>query len=430
MNSLLRKENNYSISEWSGGKTKELVIFPRDCRYADRDFIFRLSSATVELDESDFTMLPDYNRVLMVLEGSVVLTYDGKKTVHLNELEQDSFDGASVTKSFGRITDFNLMVRKGCDGMLDVLRPAPEAEEPGNTLFTEHNRRIHALYCREGYCIVNAGGQQKMISPGQLFIMDFGEEEPEYSLMGDGVIIRAQIGHDSESSFEEEAEDITVSEEKEYEEAEKRSVEEASEDETSGNFADTARRYGLLPGHGKYTRPTVELNETSKVDYKGGFAEDFKWSFILANTQFKGARYIFKKLDRLVYDEELSSKIRKLERFFITMLVFLAALMLIMTLAMKAGNVGEGTVFILCLIWLVVDCVLVSPLIYYAALPKPIRSHIHDMDKMSQDEVDSVMEERSYNERLERLLDKYSNSGRNVGTVMADKARREKELDE
>ena len=193
MKSVLKKEENYSVSEWSGGKTKELAIYPPKCRYADRDFIFRLSSATVELDESDFTALPDYNRVLMVLEGSVVLTYDGKRSVHLDELEQDSFDGGWTTKSFGRITDYNLMVRKGCDGKVDILRPAMDATEVENTLETGHCFRIHALYCKEGYCIVNAGGEQKMISKGQLFLMDFSDEEPAYSIMGDGVVIRAQV---------------------------------------------------------------------------------------------------------------------------------------------------------------------------------------------------------------------------------------------
>jgi len=117
MKCSLRKEENYSISNWTGGKTKELAIFPRASKYLDRNFIWRLSSATVELDESDFSKLPDYDRVIMVLKGSVVLTYDGKKTVKLNELEQDSFDGGWKTKSFGRITDFNLMVRKGGDGI-------------------------------------------------------------------------------------------------------------------------------------------------------------------------------------------------------------------------------------------------------------------------------------------------------------------------
>ena len=77
----LRKEEDFSVSKWMGGKTKELAIFPPDSKYIDRDFIWRLSSATVELEESDFSKLPDYDRVVMVMEGSAVLTYDGKKSI-------------------------------------------------------------------------------------------------------------------------------------------------------------------------------------------------------------------------------------------------------------------------------------------------------------------------------------------------------------
>ena len=133
----LRKEEDFSVSKWMGGKTKELAIFPPGAKYIDRDFIWRLSSATVELEESDFSKLPDYDRVLMVMEGSAVLTYDGKKSIRLKELEQDSFDGGAKTKSYGKITDFNVMVRKGGDGILDVIRPDSDAKVLGDTLHTQ-----------------------------------------------------------------------------------------------------------------------------------------------------------------------------------------------------------------------------------------------------------------------------------------------------
>ena len=113
MRQYLLKEENYNTSNWTGGRTKELAIFPAQSKYLDRNFIWRLSSATVETEESDFSKLPDYDRVLMVLEGEVVLSYEGQRVARLKELEQDRFDGAWKTKSFGRITDFNLMVRKG-----------------------------------------------------------------------------------------------------------------------------------------------------------------------------------------------------------------------------------------------------------------------------------------------------------------------------
>ena len=426
MKSILRKEENYSVSEWSGGKTRELMIYPPKCRYADRDFIFRISSATVELDQSDFTSLPDYDRILMVLDGSVVLTYDGKRSVRLGELEQDSFDGGWDTKSFGKITDYNLMVRKGCDGKVDILRPALDAAEAEATLETERGRLIHALYCREGYCIVNAGGEQKMISPGQLLVMDFGEEEPAYTIMGDGAVIRAQVGHDCDIP----AIDESMQETTDLKAQEKKEDSRAAAQEPEGP-EETAVRESLLEKiRGSEVRISVDMSDESAVEYKGGFAEDYLWSLILSNTQFRGAKSIFRKLGNLVYDDELHRKIGKLERIFATFFVFIIGLMILLSFAMRDGEMDEGKILWIIAAWFVIDSLVVSPLIYYLVLPKPIKSHIHEIDKMTDEEKEALDAARNRNERLERIMKKYSNSGRNVGTVMAEKARREKELDE
>ena len=126
MKSYLLKEENYNTSRWTGGQTKELAIYPAESKYLDRNFVWRLSSATVETEESDFSRLPDYDRVLMVLDGEVVLSYEGERVARLKELEQDRFDGAWKTRSFGKITDYNLMVRKGNEGYLDLIYPETE----------------------------------------------------------------------------------------------------------------------------------------------------------------------------------------------------------------------------------------------------------------------------------------------------------------
>ena len=42
------------VSSWSGGRTTEIFIFPVGERYSDRNFLFRISTAEVELDSSDF----------------------------------------------------------------------------------------------------------------------------------------------------------------------------------------------------------------------------------------------------------------------------------------------------------------------------------------------------------------------------------------
>ena len=43
---------DFQVSTWSGGKTIQIAISPEGAAYADRDFLWRVSSATVELDES------------------------------------------------------------------------------------------------------------------------------------------------------------------------------------------------------------------------------------------------------------------------------------------------------------------------------------------------------------------------------------------
>lgn len=45
---LLTKED-YVTTTWSGGTTTQLAIAPEGAVYADRDFLWRLSSAGVEL---------------------------------------------------------------------------------------------------------------------------------------------------------------------------------------------------------------------------------------------------------------------------------------------------------------------------------------------------------------------------------------------
>ena len=429
MKSILRKEKDFSVSNWSGGKTKELAIFPADSKYADREFIYRLSSATVDLEESDFTMLPDYDRVLMVLQGSTVLTYNGKKSVHLNELEQDSFDGAWTTKSYGKITDYNLMTRKGTAGKVDVIRPEAEAVEMGDTLESDLKRRTHALYCKEGYLIVNAKDGQKMVSPGQLLVLEFGEEEPAYTVMGDGVAIRAQIAFDEGAPGYAEYEEMKPESEPEPEPEDE--PEPVRREEIRKENAETPGSYvANILGTARRRVSDEGLSEASTLDYKGGFAEDYKWSFILSNTQFHGAKALFPKLKSLVFDDELHGKVRRLEKMLITFFVFILGLLALLTFSMKDGEMKDTEILIMIAVWLVIDILIVSPAIYYFTLPKPIKSHIHDLTKVSEEEADALLKDRNKNERLERILKKYSNSGRNVGTVIADKARREKELDE
>ena len=116
-------EKDYATSVWSGGTTTQLAIFPPEAKYADRDFLWRISSATVELEDSDFTLLPDYERLIATLEGEITLTHNGGAPMTLRPLEVHGFSGADATHSRGRCRDFNLMLRRGkVRGTMETIR--------------------------------------------------------------------------------------------------------------------------------------------------------------------------------------------------------------------------------------------------------------------------------------------------------------------
>ncbi len=117
----LIKENEYITTEWSGGKTTELFIYPENTRYKDFNFKFRISSATVELEKSEFTKLPHIYRFITPLDNDLKLTHDNTDYINLKPYEIYEFQGDNHTSSFGKARDFNLMLRDGAKGQLQSI---------------------------------------------------------------------------------------------------------------------------------------------------------------------------------------------------------------------------------------------------------------------------------------------------------------------
>jgi environmental stress-induced protein Ves len=109
----------FNTQRWSGGSTTEMFIFPEKTSYAERNFDFRLSMATVEVEASDFTPLPGIFRKTLILDGEITLTHKGEAPQHLGKHAVASYEGAWETKSVGRCTDFNLMTRGTTMGSLE-----------------------------------------------------------------------------------------------------------------------------------------------------------------------------------------------------------------------------------------------------------------------------------------------------------------------
>ena len=115
------KKNQQKESVWSGGRTNQIYIYPPNSTLQDRDFDFRISSAIVEEEESDFTSFIGYDRALMVLNGEIEILHQDQYSKKLKQYEVDYFSGDWKTTSKGKITDFNLIVKRGLKGELNYF---------------------------------------------------------------------------------------------------------------------------------------------------------------------------------------------------------------------------------------------------------------------------------------------------------------------
>ena len=159
-------KSQWKVSQWAGGSSSQIMIWPEDATYADRNFLFRISTAQAVTDEeSDYTHLPGVTRHLLMLEGKAVVCHKDRYTLTMHpHKEIDIFDGGWDTCASGKVRDFNLMTRSGCDGTLSVLSQSTALNLSGNSTYT-------LLFCSEG--------------SGELL----GENGPSYSIEKDDSLL-------------------------------------------------------------------------------------------------------------------------------------------------------------------------------------------------------------------------------------------------
>ncbi len=115
-------EADFHNSIWSGGKTKQLFIFPETGDYQSRQFDYRLSTATVELAQSEFSDLTGYHRLIMSLDKSIILSLKDKQVEKpLQAFESYSFEGKEKIISRGECTDFNLIYNSNYVGQMMAI---------------------------------------------------------------------------------------------------------------------------------------------------------------------------------------------------------------------------------------------------------------------------------------------------------------------
>lgn len=169
---VIKKEQQV-VNQWAGGTTSQLAIYPESASYKDRDFLWRLSTAVVELEESTFTKLPGFDRYIMVLDGELKLVHNEHHNAVLKQYQQDSFKGAWDTTSYGSGRDFNLMVKEGMKGSLEYYKVT--YEEPLKLQLDNKGEanRFYACYCHKGNINVSVDGREILLTEGELLTMQY-----------------------------------------------------------------------------------------------------------------------------------------------------------------------------------------------------------------------------------------------------------------
>lgn len=183
-------QNAYLLNKWAHGETTEHFIYPEDGNYAERNFLWRISSATVDSDTSDFTVLFGVKRWIMPFDSTLHLTHTNNSkplySITLKPYEAHCFKGDWTTVSVGKTRDFNLMLKEGAYGILKPTKLLPETQYDLGHLFQEafderlpladHTLTL-GLYSRDTDIEIDLGDETMLCEREDLLMIHYSLEE-------------------------------------------------------------------------------------------------------------------------------------------------------------------------------------------------------------------------------------------------------------
>jgi environmental stress-induced protein Ves len=169
---------HFITSQWSGGSSTQLYIFPAYATYTEQNFELRLSTAKVEVAKSTFTALPGIYRKLMILEGEINMVHEGQYTKHLKPFDVDSFSGDWKTSSIGTCTDFNVMTKGSKQSQLYYLAKEATSNYKLKPKNTSNKLFLYATYGTIHIQLIN---ENYILEKGNLLVIE-NDSVPSISL--------------------------------------------------------------------------------------------------------------------------------------------------------------------------------------------------------------------------------------------------------
>lgn len=138
MKEKIIKKEDFITTKWEGGETNQLAIYPEDSIFFEKDFLWRISSASFTKLESKFTDFSGYQRYILPLEGKLNLYHQGLYNRELEKYEAEYFDGSwnTLSKNTSDCIDYNFIIKSGNQGKMQVLKEGDEYLLKGSAIVT------------------------------------------------------------------------------------------------------------------------------------------------------------------------------------------------------------------------------------------------------------------------------------------------------
>ena len=174
-NITLLKSSDFQVSNWSGGKTKQLYLSPPTGHYSKREFDYRLSTATVELAESQFSDLSGFHRILMSLDHTLhLLNASRQEETVLAPFTPYFFEGSDSITSRGTCTDFNLIYSDHYQGQMLAISDGQELSQ---------DEAIQFIYALGDLTVTGTNLPALNLEAEQLLIVEKETQETELQIM-------------------------------------------------------------------------------------------------------------------------------------------------------------------------------------------------------------------------------------------------------
>ncbi|MGN9166258.1 HutD/Ves family protein [Tissierellaceae bacterium HCP3S3_D8] len=145
------KKEDFTTTKWAGGETTQLAIYPEDAIFSEKDFLWRISSATFTSTESKFSDFSGYQRYILPLEGKLSVYHDGLYNRKLDRYEVEYFDGSWNTYSENTMDcrDYNFIVKNGNLARMQILKEGDEYLLKGSEIVTIFSMNDFVLNLKE-----------------------------------------------------------------------------------------------------------------------------------------------------------------------------------------------------------------------------------------------------------------------------------------